>query len=447
MTTTQLKERIACVLVKSRAPLYELAEACYRFSPQIAVRPQEPPGILGDRTMGGAIFLEIGRCRNLYSEDSLLMRLGLLTQRFGALARVGFGNAVPEALAMARYGSTKLEKLPLEALHDYASPFHYNEDCFHKTAKLIDTMRLLGLSSIEDFMKLPTKSLASRFAAEGVELSLRLQGKSQLAWPRFTPPEQISEKAELHDLSEFQSCRELEPLLFIVKNLADRAMARLRGRAQRMASLEVVLDLERGKREWSLDLPVPQGSAAGLLPILRERLSFDLQRAPLDHAIVRVEITVTETAPAYRAQRDLFQAGETESEAWDALVGRLCQKLGKDRAFIAKPVDNYLPERAWARALEALDKLPADIPPRPVRMLRKPQPIKQEGHFLVQTPSKRWRITEWQGPERIAVEWWMDPQLEGFKRDYYQVETEAGEKLWIFSVPSKPGYYLHGFFD
>jgi protein ImuB len=256
--------------------------------------------------------------------------------------------------------------------------------------------------------------------------------------------------AELHDLSEYPSCRDLEPLLFVLKNLADRAMARLHGRAQRMASLEMVLDLEKGKREWKLELPVPQGSVAGLLPILRERLSFDLQRKPLEHAIVRISITVVETAPAHRSQRDLFQASDQEAEAWDALVGRLCQKLGKDRAFIAQTVDAHLPERAWARALEALDRLPLDIPQRPIRVLRNPQPLKQEGHFLVQqaqAPSKRWLITEWQGPERIAVEWWMDPQLEGFKRDYYKVMTENGEKLWIFTVPARQGYYLHGYFD
>ena len=47
MTTP--KERVVCLLVRTQAPIFELAEACYRFSPQIAVRDHE------------AIFLEVGR--------------------------------------------------------------------------------------------------------------------------------------------------------------------------------------------------------------------------------------------------------------------------------------------------------------------------------------------------------------------------------------------------
>ena len=41
----------------------------------------------------------------------------------------------------------------------------------------------------------------------------------------------------------------------------------------------------------------------------------------------------------------------------------------------------------------------------------------------------------------------MDPQLKGFNRDYYRVVTESGEQLWVFAIPSREGFYLHGYFD
>ncbi|MBI3544250.1 MAG: hypothetical protein HY075_13350 [Deltaproteobacteria bacterium] len=427
-------ERVACLLLKGKAvPILELAEACHRFSPQIAVRDKE------------AVFLEIGACRNLYSEQSLLMRLNVLAQRFGCFGQVGFADDAPTALALARFGVSSRDKLPLEALYDYASPFGHDDASYKKVMGLIVTMHMLGLSHLKDFAELPTKTLASRFGSHGVELSLRLHNRAPFAWPRFTPAEKVSEKAELHELSELPICTDLEPLLFVLKGLSDRTMARLRGRAQRLSTFNLTLDLEKGRREWKIELPVPQGSTAGLLPILRDRLGFDLQKKPLENTIVRVQLDVVETTPANRSQRDLFDEGGDTAEAWDALVGRLRQKLGKDSAFVANQVDEYLPERAWARALEALDRLPTELPPRPARVLRKPIPLKQDGQFLV--GQKKWRVSEWHGPERIAVEWWMDPELEGFKRDYYRIVTEAGEQLWVYSAPARQGYYLHGYFD
>lgn len=434
--TVSIKERVACLLVKGKAPIIELAEACYRFSPQIAVRNVE-----GDF----AVFMEIGKCMGLYSEHTLLMRLFLTAQRFNCTAQTGFANDASTALAVARFGQSTLDKLPLEALFDYANPFSRDETTLKNVTKIIGTLRVLGLQNLAEFSRLPTKTLASRFGSEGVELSLRIHNRASLAWPRFVPPEKIIEKAELHELAEFPSCTDLEPLLFVIKSVADKVMARLRGRGHRASSLQLLLDLEKGKREWLIELPVPQGSTSGLIPILRDKLGFELNRAPLEQPIVRVSLSVLETAPGHRSQRDLFQAGDREAEAWDALVGRLCQKLGKDRAFVANPVDRHLPERAWARALEALDKLPLELPPRPARVLRKPQPLKQMGHFLV--GRKKWRVSEWHGPERISVEWWMDPELQGFRRDYFRVVAENGEQLWIYSVPSHSGYYLHGYFD
>ena len=41
------------------------------------------------------------------------------------------------------------------------------------------------------------------------------------------------------------------------------------------------------------------------------------------------------------------------------------------------------------------------------------------------------------GPERIAPEWWLDdPDWRSGVRDYWRVETETGERLWL--------YYAHG---
>jgi protein ImuB len=44
----------------------------------------------------------------------------------------------------------------------------------------------------------------------------------------------------------------------------------------------------------------------------------------------------------------------------------------------------------------------------------------------------RRRVTRADGPERIFGEWWRSDAEVRTMRDYFQVETEAGERFWLF---------------
>jgi protein ImuB len=444
----QLDFRVICLLFKNPdAPVLELAEACYRFTPQIAVRD------------GEAIFMDVGASRNLFSEESLLVRISALAQRFGCMPQIGIAEDAATAIAMARFASRDRGRLPVQALHYYANPFAQDEAIAKKMSYMSKSLRTLGIEDLDSFLKLPPRTLASRFGQEGLEAAMRVRGTLQATWPVFRFPEVIQEKMEFHDSAEISPCIGLDPLLFVLKSLADRAMARLRGRGLRASTIELELELDREaglksrKRPWRIELPVAQGSVSGLMPILRERLRFDLDRHPLAAAVLSVTFTVTETAPGHGSQKNLFNNNEEEAEAIDALVGRLRQRLGKDAAFRAAPVDRHLPERAWKRSLNAVPDLAPvmnedffEPPARPARVLKKPIAVRKDGDSLYRE-DRHWRVMEWHGPERISCEWWKDPKLSGYNRDYYRVVTDKGEQLWLFSVPSRPDFFLHGYFD
>ena len=55
------------------------------------------------------------------------------------------------------------------------------------------------------------------------------------------------------------------------------------------------------------------------------------------------------------------------------------------------------------------------------------------------------------GPERIAPEWWLDdPRWRSGVRDYWQVTTEAGERLWLYHAHGgllSAGWFCQGSFD
>jgi protein ImuB len=50
-----------------------------------------------------------------------------------------------------------------------------------------------------------------------------------------------------------------------------------------------------------------------------------------------------------------------------------------------------------------------------------------------------------QGPERIAPEWWFDdPAWAGGPRDYWQVATAEGPRLWAFRTPATGAWAVQG---
>ena len=69
----------------------------------------------------------------------------------------------------------------------------------------------------------------------------------------------------------------------------------------------------------------------------------------------------------------------------------------------------------------------------------------------------RWRrvlhdVIRFEGPERIAAQWWRRGQTKVRTRDYYRVEDVRGRRYWIFrhglydrETPD-PLWYVHGVF-
>jgi protein ImuB len=47
------------------------------------------------------------------------------------------------------------------------------------------------------------------------------------------------------------------------------------------------------------------------------------------------------------------------------------------------------------------------------------------------------------GPERIQTGWWRGAYI---RRDYYRVETDGGERFWLFRAAGGK-WLLHGVFD
>ncbi|MBL7714476.1 MAG: hypothetical protein JNL01_03345 [Bdellovibrionales bacterium] len=174
-------KQIYCIYLTkktSQEELLKLAEACYRFTPLVAVRAEE------------AIFLDMTASLHLFKQATLAQRLLITARRFGHSVRVSNADDPGTALALARMGFRDPSQLPLTALSDYASPFlplrMADAVLGKKLEKLILILTDLGVLKVSDFLKIPASALASRFGKEAVEVSMKIQKHFFDAWPAIS---------------------------------------------------------------------------------------------------------------------------------------------------------------------------------------------------------------------------------------------------------------------
>ena len=114
-----------------------------------------------------------------------------------------------------------------------------------------------------------------------------------------------------------------------------------------------------------------------------------------------------------------------------------------------------MPERS-VRRLSPLSAARTDWPvdlPRPARLVAPPEPVTVLALAPDHPPAvlvwrgSRLRIARADGPERVTGEWWVSDDEAGLVRDYYRVETQAGDRFWLFrDAPAAQGgrWWLHG---
>ena len=96
---------------------------------------------------------------------------------------------------------------------------------------------------------------------------------------------------------------------------------------------------------------------------------------------------------------------------------------------------------------------------RPLRLLESAEEITVIYAVPEGPPSQfRWRrvlyrVSRFEGPERIAPEWWRDRPGTRL-RDYYKVEVQNGCRFWLYREGvqgdgrgATPRWFLQGFFD
>jgi protein ImuB len=284
----------------------------------------------------------------------------------------------------------------------------------------------MGLRQLRQLLALPRDSLARRFPAEVLLHLDTLLGLRPLALDFYTPADVFDARIELNfEVESHQAL--LFPLRRLTADLAADLAAYLAGR-------------DSGVQRFSLHLEHRSGAdtqiQVGLLSAERDpAMLFELTRGRLEHqqlpAPVLAVRLVARELPAFAPQhQQLFEERPQQNQPWEQLRERLRARLGDDALHGLGARADHRPERAWMN--EPASPLLPPSGPRPGWLLSEPQPLHEASLRILA------------GPERIESGWW---DGEDVRRDYYVVQTHAGQRGWAYRPVGSDGpLLLHGWF-
>jgi protein ImuB len=438
-----------------------LAAWCGRYTPWAAVEAGTPPG-------SGGLWLDVSGCAHLFGGEA-----ALLDDLVGRLRDLGFGargalaDTAGAAWAWARFGDDgdqvlppggakqALAGLPVAALR--LPPEH------------VDTLDRLGLRRVGALYDLPSAPLTARL---GDEVRKRLdQALGALDEPLSPRQPAAPFSARLAFPEPVSLPGNIEAAL---ERLLVTLCARLEAAHLGARRIEFTIHRSDGSHDAvRAGASRPSRDPRHMMRLLAPKLEYLDPAGPDGHSGVEVAVLAFPTVAGFEAgQRAMPQIGggigagglpltlhmaQRDPEI-ASLADRLAGRLGAGNVRVLRLRESHWPERAAIRHA-VLDgpppasAAPQNLPPRPLRLLTRPEPVDVTGP-PERLAAFRWRkfaheIARAEGPERIAPEWWLGlNKPPSPARDYYRVEDRTGRRFWLFREVENDleRWCLHGLF-
>lgn len=391
--------------------------ALTQYSPVVAM--DAPDGIVLDTE--GADHLQGG-------EKPMLTGVANRFRAKGLTARVAIADSWGAAHACARainretvivpVGQTSLaiERLPISLLR--------------LPGKIVDDLKTLGFRTIGELSVTPRAPLTLRF---GPEVARRLDQ----IYGRIKEPIEPIRTVELTEVSRsFQEpIGAAETINKYVSRLVVQLCAELqkKGLGVRRCDL-IVSKVDNTVQAIRAGTARPARDVAWLTKLFKDRT----EKIDPGFGIEKLSLVAVLAEPLEETQR---ASSLVEDEVTD--ITPLIDIFGNrgQRVYRLAPVASDVPERSVRRIPAASDDIEASWSqswPRPVRLLAHPELIEVMALLPDHPPvTVTWRgrrrgVKCADGPERVFGEWWERTSEWAAVRDYFVVEDDSGERLWIF---------------
>ncbi|WP_309678946.1 DUF6504 family protein [Asaia bogorensis] len=414
--------------------LHRLASWCRCFSPLVAVDP--PDGMWIDST----------GCAHLFGGEVAMLetiRDKLMAQ--GHAVRAALADTAGAAHALARFGTKDLLCIPSGSV---AAAL----DTLPVAALRLDDeaqsrLGLLGIGRVSDLRAVPRAALTRRF---GKAVLCRLDqalGHQKEALDFDQPATALSVKRHLMEpIGTAESIAQVMDVL--CQDIA--TLLQKRGLGARRVDLlcHRVDDVVQAVRVGTAE---PVNEAMRLSRLLQERIEtidpgfgIEVMSLHVGHAQPRSPVTEGAMLPeSSTGAGGLLQAGHPPAgESLVVLAERLRNKPGLRAIYHLAETDSPFPEMAQTQGLAPVSSLEGASRrshwPRPTRLFAPPRAIAAPELTDHDAPQgfvwqgQKLRVCGADGPERLHGAWWQHPAQAGAIRDYWIVETEQGDRFWLF---------------
>jgi protein ImuB len=427
--------------------LERLARSCGRFSPHVSPHPP------------CAISIDIAGVEHLFGDEAgLVQAVADHIEARGMIVRMAAAATAEGALALARYAplpvgneAAAIRALPVAALglDDEA------------TLGLVRA----GLKTVGAVAARPRSALAARFGIEAV------RALDQLLGDAHRPGTPLPHQAPLRFERRFaEPIAHERTVAAAFAELLNEAAQTLQERGLGGRRFRLMFDRSDGaRRRLDIETGAPTRDLPLVLRLFDERIAALADPLDPGFGYDRLVLAIMLAEPLAATQPAL-DGTDKEDGALAALIDRLSTRLGAGSMRRLVPQDSHIPEQAQL-ALPAIHvTAPVPWPPpskgepplRPLFLFDPPQPVEVIAEVPDGPPHRfRWKkklheVRLYEGPERIAGEWWRRKGGEqsgcgGLTRDYYRIEDARGRRYWLFrhglyEERPQPRWYLHGLF-
>lgn len=445
-----------------REVLRDLALWCHRYTPVVGIE---------DSTAPECLLLNIAGTTHLFhNERSMARRVMEELQQKSLYVRVAVADTVGTACAVARYGTGNPQRDAQKRTPFLVPPGQQAEAlqplpprALRLPDEVLETLNELDLRRIRQLLDLPRSTLPSRFGdILHQRLDQALGHLPETITPELPPAPTVERRTFDFPISHRTAIE------ITVEQLLQRTVETLQPQRHGVQRFDIVLHTESGETtEVTVGLIRPSVSVPHLMQLVRTRL----ERVQTPGDICEICVRLQAAAPLAPRQETLF-ACRDEAKALrerELLFERISNRMGESAVVRAQLIADAKPERAFR--LEPLTRLainrfnaqPATnlqaataaslvgtTVQRPLQLTTRPAVIDVLSTTADGAPmTVRWnghvhRIARSLGPERIQTGWWRDDHI---VRDYYHVETQRGQQLWLFRNRRSGDWFLHGTFD
>lgn len=397
------------------------------------------------------LWLDLSGTTHLFGGEAAFgRRLLRFLRRLGFTAKIAIAGTPGAAHALARFGGSPLTLLPSGAETGAIAALPLA--ALRLTPEALTAAARFGLERIADLYPVARGPLAKRL---GLSTVTRLDQARGLAAEPIVPVVPCEMPRVERRLLEPISTP--EAISLVIGDLIDDLVVLLeaRGMGLRAAAL-TCLRVDGGEQRMAFGTARVTRDAAHLKRLAAMRIETIEPGLGIE--------TMTLAAPRVEAllplALDAGLAHDDRAPDIAPLIDQLVARVGEHGLFRMAAHESDVPERAVVRTGALVTPTGWPRWRRPVRLLARPELLQAVIALLPDHPpgrftwrGARYRVVAGDGPERIHGEWWRSASEMWAVRDYFRVETEGGERFWLFrrgdGVEKPTGdlsWYMHGLF-